>query len=153
MAWHWAAVARHWAEVAWHWAAVAWREQGMVKQWQDLFYAERYSGTEQFNPDFVKLAEVRTRVLACPIVPHERGRGVDSVCADGCGAESRAGPVPPRRLQRALLPFIIPYGAAVCRPCTAKAFAATRKQSFRRKWRSSSTTTVTQTRLRGVDRI
>ena len=34
------------------------RAQGMVKQWQDLFYAERYSGTEQFNPDFVKLAEV-----------------------------------------------------------------------------------------------
>lgn len=31
--------------------------QGMVKQWQDLFYEERYSGTPMFNPDFVKLAE------------------------------------------------------------------------------------------------
>ncbi|KAG0287928.1 Acetolactate synthase, mitochondrial [Linnemannia gamsii] len=31
--------------------------QGMVKQWQDLFYEERYSGTQMFNPDFVKLAE------------------------------------------------------------------------------------------------
>ena len=31
--------------------------QGMVKQWQDLFYAERYSHTEMSNPDFVKLAE------------------------------------------------------------------------------------------------
>ncbi|KAI8872089.1 acetolactate synthase [Ramicandelaber brevisporus] len=31
--------------------------QGMVKQWQDLFYDKRYSGTEMVNPDFVKLAE------------------------------------------------------------------------------------------------
>lgn len=31
--------------------------QGMVLQWQDLFYANRYSGTKMTNPDFVKLAE------------------------------------------------------------------------------------------------
>ena len=31
--------------------------QGMVKQWQDLFYDERYSGTPMVNPDWVKLAE------------------------------------------------------------------------------------------------
>ena len=31
--------------------------QGMVKQWQDLFYQERYSHTEMHNPDFVALAE------------------------------------------------------------------------------------------------
>lgn len=31
--------------------------QGMVKQWQDLFYKERYSHSEMHNPDFVKLAE------------------------------------------------------------------------------------------------
>ncbi|KNC77543.1 acetolactate synthase, mitochondrial [Sphaeroforma arctica JP610] len=31
--------------------------QGMVKQWQDLFYDERYSGTKMFNPNFAKLAE------------------------------------------------------------------------------------------------
>jgi len=31
--------------------------QGMVKQWQDLFYEQRYSGTEMKNPDFVKFAE------------------------------------------------------------------------------------------------
>ncbi|KAI9477851.1 MAG: large subunit of biosynthetic type acetolactate synthase [Benjaminiella poitrasii] len=31
--------------------------QGMVKQWQDLFYNERYSSTTMKNPDFVKLAE------------------------------------------------------------------------------------------------
>lgn len=31
--------------------------QGMVKQWQDLFYEERYSHTEMHNPDFVALAD------------------------------------------------------------------------------------------------
>lgn len=31
--------------------------QGMVKQWQDLFYDERYSHTEMHNPDFCKLVE------------------------------------------------------------------------------------------------
>lgn len=31
--------------------------QGMVLQWQDLFYEKRYSGTPMTNPDFVKLAE------------------------------------------------------------------------------------------------
>lgn len=31
--------------------------QGMVKQWQDLFYAKRYASTRMHNPNFVKLAE------------------------------------------------------------------------------------------------
>jgi len=31
--------------------------QGMVKQWQDLFYEERYSATKQYNPDFKAFAE------------------------------------------------------------------------------------------------
>ncbi len=31
--------------------------QGMVKQWQDLFFQERYSHTEMHNPDFVMLAK------------------------------------------------------------------------------------------------
>lgn len=31
--------------------------QGMVVQWQDLFYEERYSHTKQKNPSFTKLAE------------------------------------------------------------------------------------------------
>jgi len=30
---------------------------GMVRQWQDIFYNKRYSGTPLFNPDFIKLAE------------------------------------------------------------------------------------------------
>lgn len=32
-------------------------EQGMVTQWQNLFYQDRYSHTHQMNPDFVKLAD------------------------------------------------------------------------------------------------
>ncbi|MCJ1403026.1 Acetolactate synthase, mitochondrial [Xylographa trunciseda] len=32
-------------------------EQGMVTQWQGLFYEDRYAHTHQKNPDFVKLAE------------------------------------------------------------------------------------------------
>ena len=30
---------------------------GMVRQWQDIFYNKRYSGTPLFNPDFIKIAE------------------------------------------------------------------------------------------------
>ena len=32
-------------------------EQGMVTQWQSLFYEDRFSHTHQKNPDFVKVAE------------------------------------------------------------------------------------------------
>ncbi|OXV07198.1 hypothetical protein Egran_05035 [Elaphomyces granulatus] len=32
-------------------------EQGMVTQWQNLFYEDRYSHTHQTNPDFVRLSE------------------------------------------------------------------------------------------------
>lgn len=32
-------------------------EQGMVTQWQTLFYENRYSHTHQMNPDFMKLAQ------------------------------------------------------------------------------------------------
>ncbi|EQK97839.1 acetolactate synthase [Ophiocordyceps sinensis CO18] len=32
-------------------------EQGMVTQWQNLFYEDRYAHTHQVNPDFMKLAE------------------------------------------------------------------------------------------------
>ncbi|RPB00080.1 acetolactate synthase [Choiromyces venosus 120613-1] len=32
-------------------------EQGMVTQWQSLFYEDRFSWTHQQNPDFVKLGE------------------------------------------------------------------------------------------------
>ncbi|KAH6970840.1 acetolactate synthase [Ilyonectria sp. MPI-CAGE-AT-0026] len=32
-------------------------EQGMVTQWQNLFYEDRYAHTHQANPDFMKLAD------------------------------------------------------------------------------------------------
>ena len=32
-------------------------EQGMVTQWQNLFYEDRYAHTHQVNPDFIKLAD------------------------------------------------------------------------------------------------
>ncbi|PHH80871.1 hypothetical protein CDD80_6430 [Ophiocordyceps camponoti-rufipedis] len=32
-------------------------EQGMVTQWQNLFYEDRYAHTHQINPDYLKLAE------------------------------------------------------------------------------------------------
>lgn len=32
-------------------------EQGMVTQWQSLFYEHRYAHTHQINPDFMKLAD------------------------------------------------------------------------------------------------
>ena len=30
---------------------------GMVRQWQEFFYEERYAATPMWNPDFVKLAD------------------------------------------------------------------------------------------------
>ncbi|MDL2282792.1 thiamine pyrophosphate-dependent enzyme, partial [Parabacteroides sp. OttesenSCG-928-G06] len=30
---------------------------GMVRQWQELFFKERYSGTVMANPDFVAIAK------------------------------------------------------------------------------------------------
>ncbi|KAL7413796.1 thiamine diphosphate-binding protein [Mrakia frigida] len=40
--------------------------QGMVLQWQDLFYENRYSHTRMTNPDFVKLAEsMGCKALRC----------------------------------------------------------------------------------------
>jgi acetolactate synthase-1/2/3 large subunit len=30
---------------------------GMVRQWQDIFYEQRYAGTPLFNPDFAKIAD------------------------------------------------------------------------------------------------
>jgi acetolactate synthase-1/2/3 large subunit len=38
---------------------------GMVRQWQEQFYAKNYSGVELLNPDFVKLAEANGVASAC----------------------------------------------------------------------------------------
>lgn len=43
--------------------------QGMVLQWQDLFYNKRYSGTPMTNPDFVALAEaMHCKAIRCTSV-------------------------------------------------------------------------------------
>ena len=40
--------------------------QGMVKQWQDLFYQKRYSQTKMYNPNFAAMAEAYgIRGLCC----------------------------------------------------------------------------------------
>ncbi|OAV95832.1 acetolactate synthase, large subunit, biosynthetic type [Puccinia triticina 1-1 BBBD Race 1] len=40
--------------------------QGMVLQWQDLFYESRYSGTRMTNPDFAQLAKaMRCHAIYC----------------------------------------------------------------------------------------
>ena len=44
--------------------------QGMVQQWQDIFYEKRYSHTMQVNPDFIKLAE-SMRVKAIRVANEE----------------------------------------------------------------------------------
>ncbi|RSL68327.1 Acetolactate synthase catalytic subunit, mitochondrial [Fusarium duplospermum] len=44
-------------------------EQGMVTQWQNIFYEDRYAHTHQTNPDFIKLAEamhIQSRRVAKP---------------------------------------------------------------------------------------
>ncbi len=38
---------------------------GMVRQWQEQFYAKNYSGVELLNPDFVKLAEAFGMEAVC----------------------------------------------------------------------------------------
>ncbi|TYJ55967.1 acetolactate synthase, mitochondrial [Cryptococcus floricola] len=43
--------------------------QGMVEQWQDLFYENRYSHTRMTNPDFVKLSEsMGTKGIRCATI-------------------------------------------------------------------------------------
>jgi acetolactate synthase-1/2/3 large subunit len=58
--------------------------QGMVKQWQDLFYAERYSHTAMSNPDFVKLAEaMHCQGVRCRSVAELPARMAEFLAAEG----------------------------------------------------------------------
>eukprot|EP00911_Craspedida_sp_UC1_P002691 UC1_evm1s1976 len=61
--------------------------QGMVKQWQDLFYDERYSHTTMFNPDFVKMVEA----MGVRGMSVDSASDLDAVMKDF--VEYRAGPV------------------------------------------------------------
>lgn len=46
-------------------------EQGMVTQWQTLFYEKRYAHTHQTNPDFVKLSEAMGVPAIRAVTPEE----------------------------------------------------------------------------------
>ncbi|HBS06430.1 MAG TPA: acetolactate synthase large subunit, partial [Leptospiraceae bacterium] len=56
---------------------------GMVRQWQELFYEERFAESEwQYNPDFVKLAEAY-HIPAMQIShPSEVEKGLDFLLHD-----------------------------------------------------------------------
>ncbi|MFN8379902.1 MAG: biosynthetic-type acetolactate synthase large subunit [Anaerolineae bacterium] len=59
---------------------------GMVRQWQEFFYEERYNATPMFAPDFVKLAEAYG-------IPAMRVTSRDQVAASVAFARSVKGPV------------------------------------------------------------
>ncbi|KAI9803015.1 MAG: Acetolactate synthase, mitochondrial [Sarcosagium campestre] len=46
-------------------------EQGMVTQWQVLFYEDRFAHTHQSNPDFIKLAEAMRIQAARCVAPED----------------------------------------------------------------------------------
>lgn len=56
---------------------------GMVRQWQELFYEERFAESEwQFNPDFVKLAEAYGIKGKRIVRPDEIEEGLNLMLAD-----------------------------------------------------------------------
>jgi len=60
---------------------------GMVRQWQELFYEERFSNTEwNFNPDFVKLAESYSIPAMKIVNKDEVGKGIDFLLKDAGSA-------------------------------------------------------------------
>lgn len=60
--------------------------QGMVKQWQDLFYHERYSHTSMKNPEFATLA----KAMHCKSVRCDNEKDLESAMAEFLAAD---GPV------------------------------------------------------------
>ncbi|ORY87981.1 Thiamin diphosphate-binding protein [Protomyces lactucae-debilis] len=59
-------------------------EQGMVTQWQTLFYNKRYAHTEQKNPDFVKLAEsMGVKGIKCSTVSELPAKMAEFLAHDG----------------------------------------------------------------------
>ncbi len=56
---------------------------GMVRQWQELFYEERFSETEwQFNPNFTKLAESYSIPAFSISKPEEITKGIEFLLQD-----------------------------------------------------------------------
>ena len=46
-------------------------EQGMVTQWQNLFYEDRYAHTHSVNPDFIKLSDAMNVQARRVVKPEE----------------------------------------------------------------------------------
>jgi len=59
---------------------------GMVRQWQEMFYEERYQSTPMVNPDFVKLAEAYG-------IPAMRVTSREQMAESVAFARSHSGPV------------------------------------------------------------
>lgn len=58
--------------------------QGMVRQWQDLFFDKRYSGTEMKNPNFVALAEaMHCKGLKCETMDDLPAKMAEFLAHDG----------------------------------------------------------------------
>lgn len=59
-------------------------EQGMVTQWQTLFYDNRYAHTHQKNPDFVKLAEAMgVKGIKCNVSSELKEKMAEFLAHDG----------------------------------------------------------------------
>ena len=76
----------------------------MVRQWQDLFYSSRYSGTEMVNPNFAHLAQamggkgltVRTEEeLARVMAEFLKEDGVPTILDAVCEADEHVYPMVP----------------------------------------------------------
>ena len=55
-------------------------EQGMVTQWQSLFYEDRFAHTHQKNPDFIKLAEAMFVKGRRCVAPHDVEASLKWLC-------------------------------------------------------------------------
>lgn len=59
-------------------------EQGMVTQWQSLFYEDRFSWTHQKNPDFQKLSEAMgIKSLRCEKIEDLEGKIAALIASEG----------------------------------------------------------------------
>lgn len=57
-------------------------EQGMVTQWQSLFYEDRFSHTHQKNPDFIKLSEAMGVQARRCVAPNDVDASLKWLCEE-----------------------------------------------------------------------
>jgi acetolactate synthase-1/2/3 large subunit len=82
---------------------------GMVRQWQELFYDERYSAVEltQDTPDYVKLAEA----YGCVGLRAERPEEIDAVIEEALSIEDRSVVIDFRVDEREMCFPMVPAGS------------------------------------------